>query len=536
MVRAPNAVLRYLPGLLVLSFTLVGGAGLLLSTRWGIGASPDSVVYIGVAQSLIEGSDLAVPFGTAGNSPLTRFPPAYPILLAALGSTGIDVQDAARWLNVGLFGATMALVALMLRRMQGSRVWVPIAGAFLVLISPPLLTVYAMAWTEPMFLWLGFSGLLLLAVHLGEGGNASLFVSAVLIAVAVLTRYAGIAFVATGSLGILTLSREGLRGRALKSLLFAAVASLPTSLWGIANLMAVGTVTGRQLVFHPIQIGHATQALSTLASWLLIPASASGYLKLAVLLGLCALGGVAIRRSMKMRGAAPKGGAYGETHARRVLASLLVSFAAIYGFFLLISLSLFDGNIPFDDRILSPVYLVGSVFFVFLGGEALRPRSRMRVTQFALAGLVVLFSLGLMSRAVGRILDGYWRGIGFNSLAWRDSPTLASLEQIPSETPLFSNSPEAIYLHSGRVALRLPRVFQPSDQTPNPEYSGEVEAMARRLAEEAGVIVYFGAIRGRSLPSEADLEEALPLTSLVSTSDGTIYVLLSPPRCLHGFG
>jgi hypothetical protein len=382
-----------------------------------------------------------------------------------------------------------------------------------------------MAWTEPLFLCLGFSGLLLVAVHIANGTNVSLLVSAALIAAAVLTRYAGIAFAATGFLGILALGRESLRGRALKGLLFAAVALLPAGSWGIANLMVVGTATGRQLVFHPIQIGHATQALNTLASWLLIPEGVSGYLKLAVLLGLGGLGLIASRRASEMLGTAEKAQASGEGGTGRALVPLLAGFIAIYGLFLLISLSFFDANIPFDDRILSPIYLAGIVLFLFLCGEAIRLRPGMHVTQFALAGLTILFALGLMSGTVGRILDGYWNGIGFNSLAWHDSPTLASLEEIPGDRPVFSNSPEAIYLHSGRAALRVPRVFQLSDQMPNPEYSTEMEAMGLRLAEEAGMIVYFHAIQGRSLPSEADLEQALPLTSLVSTSDGAIYVL-----------
>jgi hypothetical protein len=511
----------------ILLLSAAGGVGLLLCTRWGVGASPDSVVYIGAARSLLEGRGLTVPFGVAPGSVLTQFPPAYPALLAAIGFIGIDVQEGARWLNVVLFGTTMAIVAAMLRRRQSSRVWAPIVGAFLVLISPPLLAVYSMAWTEPLFLCLGFAGVFLLAVHLGEGEKVPLLVSAVLIAVAVLTRYAGIAFAATGFVGILALSRESMRGRALKSLLFAAAALLPVCLWSIASLMVVGTATGRQLVFHPIQVGHAAQALNTVASWLLVPVNASGYLKLVVLIGLFALGAVAVRGSSNAREATPRAYAYGGNDTGRSLVCLLVSFTAIYGLFLLISLSLFDANIPFDDRILSPVYLAGIVVLVSLSGEALRRRSVTHVTRIAVAGLVILFSLGLISRSAGRILDGYSNGIGFNSLAWRDSPTLASLEQIPGDSPVFSNSPEAIYLHSGRSALRLPRVFQLSDQTRNPEYSTEMEAMGRRLAEEAGVIVYFGAIRGRSLPSEADLERALPLTSLVSTSDGTIYIFNS---------
>jgi len=76
--------------------SVVGGASVLTATRWGIGASPDSVVYVGVARNLLEGRGLTVPFGGAGEALLTQFPPLYPATLAGLGLLGVDPLVAAR--------------------------------------------------------------------------------------------------------------------------------------------------------------------------------------------------------------------------------------------------------------------------------------------------------------------------------------------------------------------------------------------------------------------------------------------------------
>ncbi len=92
--------------------SVVGLTALLFSTRWGIGLSPDSVVYIANARNLLGGYGLSVSFTTGEFFPWTHYPPLFLAGLAGHGFVGIDPLDGARWLNALIFRAKIPLLGL----------------------------------------------------------------------------------------------------------------------------------------------------------------------------------------------------------------------------------------------------------------------------------------------------------------------------------------------------------------------------------------------------------------------------------------
>ena len=86
---------------------LLGGGVLLHSSRWGLGLSPDSVVYIGAARSLLAGHGFTLPAESALFSPITHYPPLYSSLLAVTGSVAADPLNGAIWLNVAAFSVNI---------------------------------------------------------------------------------------------------------------------------------------------------------------------------------------------------------------------------------------------------------------------------------------------------------------------------------------------------------------------------------------------------------------------------------------------
>ena len=144
---------------------LIGIVILSLITRWGIGISPDSTIYIGSARNLLNGHGLSVMSGDGQAIPLTHYPPLFPILLSILGKSGIVLPEVARWLNVCLFGANILLVGLVINRYTHGSIWVPAFGSFLMLTSVHMLHIHAMAWSEPMFIFFGILGLFLLDIY-----------------------------------------------------------------------------------------------------------------------------------------------------------------------------------------------------------------------------------------------------------------------------------------------------------------------------------------------------------------------------------
>jgi hypothetical protein len=512
----------------VIFVSLAGAAVMLTSTRLGIGASPDSVIYIGAARNLLAGRGLTVPFGSQLDGPLTHYPPLYPALLAGLGALTGDPAAAARWLAAALFGANVLLVAGMVAASRPTANWAPLAGAGLVLVAPAMVSLHSMAWSEPLFLLLGFSGLLLLAVYQEWGRWPVLLAAGGLLGLATLTRYAGVAFVAAGVLALVFLPGRVLRARLSAGLALGAVGLAPLLAWLGHNLALAGSATSRQLIFHPIGLSHARQALNTLAGWLLLPLEAGAAVKLGVPLALAGgIAAIAIWQWRQPESATRSSGLGAALTAWPALMWLLASFSLVYVIFLAGSVSFVDANTPLDDRILSPLYVAGVVVAAWLAGIAWPQARRARWPAGAMLALCAAFAALSAGRSAGWLAAGYRQGIGFNSAAWLASPSLMQLQELPESSMLYSNAPEVIYLHTGRGVYRIPRQFNVVNQTVNDDYPAELAMMAQRLGADG--VVYFAVVPSSSGPSEAELVEALTLRELAQTTDGTLYARGSQP-------
>lgn len=502
---------------------LCGIVGLLLATRWDIGVSPDSAIYLGAANNLLAGRGLSVPFGDSVDSPLTHYPPFYPVLLAVLGWFGLEPMDGARGLNALLFGGNSLLVALALYQARPRSARLPVIGAGLLLISPSMFSLHAMAWTEALFIFLSLAGLLTLARYLETAEWKYGVASSLLMACALLTRYAGVALLTASVVGLVLFATGTIRRRLGLGLTFGLVGFAPTLVWAIRNWLVADTIANRSFAFHPITTSHLWQALGTASAWLLIPAQASTLIKLGGM--LIVLGGLAVVVYPRLTESASTLPASWTGLMKRtpIMIKLLLLFIGVYALFLAGSISFLDANTPLDERILSPIYVSVLIIGVSgLGWVLERPARPMRLV-LAMVGL--MFGLLSIYRLSGMAADAYANGLGFNHRLWRESETLAQVEALPPGTLIYSNAPEAVYLHTGRSALRLPRLTRLMEQQVNSSYPAELAEMQRRLAAEAGVVVYFDAVRGQSLPTVEALRESLALALVYDAPDGDLYTL-----------
>ena len=201
---------------IIILFSLVGIISVLFVTKFGIGTSPDSVVYIGAARNMLLGKGLTIPFGQVINSPMTHHAPLYSVLLRIIGIPKIDPLNGARWLNAFIFGCLILFVGFSLFQLTRPSLITPILGSFLTLSAYPMLGIHAYAWTEPLFILLGLLGLYTLSLNIKKPNIISLIVSAILIGLATLTRYAGIAFIGTGIFSIILLPKKKFPKRLLQ--------------------------------------------------------------------------------------------------------------------------------------------------------------------------------------------------------------------------------------------------------------------------------------------------------------------------------
>src|SRR5262249_16901227 len=137
---------------------LVGVVAILyITARWGIGINTDSLGYVSGAESLLrgEGYNHITPLGEI--KPTVQWPPLYSLMLVPFGAAGMSISPGARWLNALLFGINILLVGYLAYR--NTTFWPSIFASVLILTSGVVITLHAIAYSEPLYFFLSLSGL-----------------------------------------------------------------------------------------------------------------------------------------------------------------------------------------------------------------------------------------------------------------------------------------------------------------------------------------------------------------------------------------
>lgn len=144
----------------------IASALLYFSMPLGPGVSPDSTIYIGTAKSLIAGDGFWV-----RGEPMTHYPPAYPLLLAAISPLNSDMLQSARILHALLYAANLMLFGLSIYICtKGSRT--ATACAILVfLTSKSFFSTHSMAWSEAPFLTFALICMICVSLYLPPPPN-----------------------------------------------------------------------------------------------------------------------------------------------------------------------------------------------------------------------------------------------------------------------------------------------------------------------------------------------------------------------------
>lgn len=500
-------------GWLLLCILLVMSSGIILAAlHLGVGMSPDSAIYIGVARNLAGGNGLTVPFGDQIDAPLAQFPPLYPIILALPGWAGIDPLAAAVPIQTGIFILNSILIYLIISQASKMNPWAPLAGVIVAVFSPSFLSIHQMAWSEGIFMMWVLLSMFTTAIYLKKPGMPILLVVAAFSAgLSAVTRYAGLAFVGALALGLFFLGQGSLTQRIIRGLFFGFLGILPLGLWLVQGLLSSGEATTRQLAFHPPGIEHIRTMINTMASWLLLSPGAPFLLKFAALIAVATLWIVVI---LKLTSSTA-----GFSFKKHPLLLLTTLSLLAYSGFILISLTFFDANIPLDDRILFPVFVCLQILIFELFG--LFSQSSVRALWVAV-GFLLLYVAITLPKNYQWAINLYNNGGGFNSHLLRSPEMVNLVSEQPQDLVIYSNSPEAAYFQTGRPALRLPRKIALMSQTSNENYEKELALVEQELRASSGIIIYYNWVKGKTTPDLDDLAQAMSLTYLMQDKIGAI--------------
>jgi hypothetical protein len=450
----------------------------------GIGITPDSISYVESAANIASGKDYAAyPLISELNLSPGHFPPGLPLLLALGLKDGLEVEAVGVIINA-LSLAVLAMMIYAINLQLGSHRIVRIISC-LLLFHPSLLSQYTRLSSEPLFIALITVGIFSLWLYLEKPNRMLLLLSAVLLGLSVIVRYAGIPFVAV-AVAILFISRRKIG----ETLLFGDITLIPIMLWVIylAN-NSTEPDTIRMFAPHIIPLSKLLDGARAIGGWfvpVVVPLR-TGWAGLIVLLVLVAYYDF-FRKNIHT------------TVAKFLL--FIGAFQGFYGLFLLISISFFDAHTPLDSRILAPIYPLSMLSIcVALGNLPVAKKRLIIIGSYLL--LIILYSWSWMS---AERLDGN----DFSSKYWTESPLIEFVNSLPPDTIIYSNGADVIYWYTHRIIHSVPRTIDTGTPAINTNYADEVETM--RIALNNGAyLIFFSLITWRDyLPSLDDLQPLPP--------------------------
>jgi len=534
--KLPSVAAR--PWLVMSGLSILGAVSCLYATHRGPGLFPDSATYLEGARNLLGGRGFVEITALGTSDPITDYPPLYSFVLAGLAYVGIDPEIGARWLQAGLFGATVFLGSLAIRHLTSGSARAMVVGGVVMLTSVDLLGVFAQVGSEALFITLGLGALLLLGTHAERPDRVRLVGAGIAVGLTSLTRYAGVVLIATGLAGLLLLGRRGSHARLANLGIFGALGSLPLAVFMTRNWLVERQLLGesRILAFHPVTAAQARAGLNTVWAWLTPDRELNGSfaalfgpvpgLRKIVVAVAAAAAVIALLRGLSRTGR-ERTVIKDQSHRAVAGPSLLwlpTVFGALYGGFLLVSMSWLDAAIKLEPRILSPAFVASVIAGVALIDRwlALARHSRVTIGGVAVAAFLVLTSYG--HAAVNWMQRGHKDGLGYASRSWQESEVLRQARALPKNVLIYTNAADVFTVVTGRPALDLPFKFDIGTRQPNPRYPSQFEALRVRLRAGA-VLVYLDRASWRRwlLPSKPALQQQLGLRVRARAADGTIY-------------
>ena len=511
---------RWLPALVlaIVAFTLV----LDITDPPAPGLDPDAVAYLGNADALAHHGELRTPsahwWDADSSSMLAHFPPGFAVATAVPVRLGMDPQQGARLVEaLAAFVTTATLVLLV------GDATAPLAGILLAVAlfaMPSMHLVHVSVLSEPLFLALTA---LTLAAMVRK--PASPVTAGVVAALGALVRYAGLALV-----GAVALWAFAQRGTFVARLRRAVVATLPAivlqGLWFVRTRLVAAKEPIRRIGLYGNFGPSLRDARTTIEAWLMPdpdlatePMRFRGALTL-VAAALLLVVMVAALRSLVRGGTSEDRGAEQPDGADRIAVRLFGAAATIVGCYLALLIAsriVADPGIPFDERILSPVIVLGTTLAA-TGLGLWWLRSTTVLPKIALIGVLLGWwcAAGSVTWGEARRVRDY--GSDFGSDDWRRSDLLEWARANGVGHPLYTNWVAAVYFHLRRPARDVPML---NEMSRLPEF-------ARVLRAHDGRALMF-TVPGVEYVTVDSLRRAPGLRVVAERADGVVFAAADDP-------
>ena len=499
------------PALIALVACLGTAHILVRTSTYGAVISNDTFRYFGAAERLVAGIDLGHP---------ATFPPFFSMTMAFLSLFGVAPVDGGRFLNAAAFGLLILASGLWLSRRLYSR-WVALAAVVVVLAALPLAHSASTLLTEPLFILFTILALMPLESFLNRrSGRRALALAAVFAALAVLTRYLGVALIFSGVLMLLMRRDTPVRERLQDVVAFGAISSLPLAALLARNYLATGTLTGNRsaALGRPLS-DSLIQIVAVFKEWAdplsLFPGQLQDLPWLAASLLLLAI-------------------------LLLVTLPRLRPGLAAFWVFALLYLAIIVATVPvtaqgIDSRYLLPIYVPLLFVGVFWLDGLLRSRTsgRLAVVRWALvafaligAALHIAVSAQQNLRLTATALESGYIGKSLNTAYWEDSELVEYLRSTPFAGRYYSNDHHVLQWNAGVPETQVTQVRVPRQDLHDigncQAWFEQAVLQSQQHGEPEARIVW---VNYRTNCTLLQMESSLPLEPVVELADGAVFRL-----------
>jgi hypothetical protein len=433
-------------------------ASFLITTPPGPGLDPDAMQYLGAAESLVRRGTLRIPVAEwdsgDSTSALQHFPPGIPLLVAPGVAVGLPAVQSARLVQTLAAGATLALAFWIVSGVAGMSGGA--LAALLLLAMPAMASDHIRVLSEPLFLALFLLTLGCMARLPERALGCGLAAAA-----AGLVRYAGFALSGAGALVALWRGGPTWRGRLRLAAQVAVPGVLAQLAWSLRTRLEGGSV--RSIALNTDLTVTLKEGWRTLLEWL-APQIGPSFTGVVVAVLVAALGALLVTRAA--------------ARAPALFGSAGTS-ALCYAALVLLSRIVADPDIPFDDRMLSPLMVLAALA-VAAAAPLVLPTLRRPVRGAAAATLAAWIAASGVAtvRFVRMAREGGW---GYAITEWPSSNLVGWLRADGVRHTLYTNNTAGVWFFTHRPARTLPDSYD----------RGEVAEFADTLRAERGVIVAF---------------------------------------------
>jgi hypothetical protein len=517
-------LLTSLLGAIALFFRMHNGMGLLLD---------DSMVYINTARNILNGFGFYENnYFDFGRTAMTHYAPLYPAVIALISAFGIEPLFASRLLNPLLFGANIFCIGIIIKTSTSSGK-AALIGAILAMMSESMLHLHCLVVSEPLFLFFFLLSVILLSRYITTHKTFFLVLSSLTLSFSFCARYAGLALVLTEITALMLFCKTPVIQRSIDTITVMIISCAPMGLWIVRNFLVSGNPFNRSFLFYMDAPKKLMLGLLNIVQWVFpgqrlpmvtVPLVSICICALAVLF-LRPLKTAFARTGNRLRQAA-------RIAAPDTLSRILLLFVAVYLFFLVLSMSTFDHETPFDKRIQLPIFVSSLILSV---GFCVRAISR----QWKSPAVRTLFLACIFIVCFSYVLTGMrWLTKDANSFSffsikpWRTSEIISAVKELPPGALLYSNEPSILWLYCDNPACMLPwHLCNPDQIDPGADsekWAARCVLMKKMLQERRATVVWLDTISFEIYSQPTSLDSILAyyrLAPILRCADGALYRL-----------